>query len=190
MEAGHARIDQFEPRIAEAVGDPDLAVRGTQSIRGVMVATEVEVASMLARVDADVAGLLTDADTHARMRVADRREQLAGTRRELALHAAALAAGFQNLLGLLDEADARLALPEPPRALPRSAPPAPARTPAPAPAQTPPAAPAEPPRLRLAESPGPAPAPAPQAEAGVADSGVAEGPSRRRWWMRWFRPAA
>ena len=179
MEAGQARIDRIEPRIAEAVGDPDLADRGTQAIREVMVATEVEVASMLARVDTDVVRLLAQADATSRTRVSDRREQLAGVRRELALWAAAVAAGFENLLGLLDEADARMAAP----ALPQAEPAVPVRA-----AQ---AGPASPPRLRLAESPAPtAEEQAPAAGAEEPDSGEAAGPSRQRWWRRWFRQAA
>jgi hypothetical protein len=191
VEAGQARIDRIAPRSAEAAGDPDLAVRGTQSIREVMVATEVEVASMLARVDADVARLIGEADAAARERVSDRREQLAGVRRELALWGAAVAVGFENLLGLLDEADARMAVPAP-------APPAREAVPAAqdgavsAP-QPPPAAPV--PHLRLAESPASAAtgvketqAPADGAE--EADVGETTEPPRRRWWQRWFRQAA
>ena len=184
MEAGQARIDRMEPRIAEAVTDPDLAVRGTQSIREVMVATEVEVASMLARVDEDVARLIAEADSSARARVSDRREQLAGVRRELALWAAAVGQGFQNLLDLLDEADARMAEPEPEPL--QAAPPPPIPR---APAEVP----AEPPRLRLAESPAPAvtgDGRAAAEESGHSPSGGAEGRSRRRWWRRWFRQAA
>ena len=184
MEAGQARIDRIEPPQAEAAPEPDLAVRGTKSIREVMVATEVEVASMLARVDADVARLIADADANARARVIDRREQLAGVRRELAIWAAAVAVGFENLLGLLDEADSRLAAPEPPRAVPE---PPQAR-------QVPPLAAvpkaSEQPRLRLAESPAPAPEGSPSASGGETDAQETEDTSRRRWWMRWFRPAA
>lgn len=181
MEAGQARIDRIEPRIADAVGDPDLAVSGTQAIREMMVATEVEVASMLGRVDTDVARLIEQADSTARTRVTDRREQLAGVRRELALWAAAVAVGFENLLGLLDEADARMAVPEPPRAEPA------------VPVRAAEEGSPSPPRLRLAESPASETedgegAPAPGAE--EPDSGEAEGPSRRRWWRRWFRQAA
>ena len=187
MEAGHARIEEIEPRIAEAVGDPDLAGRGTQAIREVMAATEVDVASMLARLDADVARLIADADTSARTRVSDRRRQLAGARRELALWAAAVAQGFENVLGLLDEADARMAVPEISQAVPAASKTVPESVPAPATE----AGAARPSRLRLAESP---PAGAEDASAAgdgdEADAGEAEGAPRPRWWRRWFRQAA
>ena len=211
MEAGQARIEPSEPRSAEAASEPDLAVRGTKAIREVMVATEVEVASMLARVDADVVRLLDEADTHARMRVSDRREQLAGVRRELAIWAAAVAAGFENLLGQLDEADSRMAVPAPPRAVPdppqeaerpQEAPAPPRPVPETAPFSSPTAAaagsrpvvaapePLGPPRLRLAGSPAGEAEGEPAEVGGEAETEGAEGNSRPRWWRRWFRPAA
>ena len=190
MEAGQARIDRIAPRIAEAAGDPDLAARGTQSIREVMVATEVEVASMLARVDADVARLIGEADATARERVSDRRQQLAGVRRELALWGAAVAVGFENLLGLLDEADARMAVPAAPT--PGAAAPQ-AQDGENAAAEASSAAPVT--RLRLAGDPAPAAAgvketQAPADGAEEVDVGETTGPPRRRWWQRWFRQAA
>ena len=188
MEAGQARIGQIEPRSADAGGEPDLADRGTQSIREVMVATEVQVASMLERADSAVARMIADADSRSRAQVSDRRRQLADVRRELALWAAAVAAGFENVLGLLDEADERMAVPEPPRAVP-DPPPAPAREAAPEPRQEAPS----PPRLRLAQSPDPAAA-GRQSTVSRAGEDVAaggqEGSPRPRWWRRWFRQAA
>lgn len=153
--------------------DVDPAVRyeaGARAISGIVASTEREVAAMLERAARERAA----ATAHVRLRVRERtagdRLRLASLRHQLTGQRDAVAGGFDALLGLLDEADRRLAFNDGGAGI----------------------------ELELARSPALAAPVAAAPEAPVsATSGPAEGASppasvaaKRRWWHRWVRPAA
>jgi hypothetical protein len=154
----------------EAALDP--AVRyeaGARAISGIVASTEREVAGMIER----AAREREAATAHVRLRVREHtagdRLRLASLRHELTGQRDAVATGFDALLGLLDEADRRLAFndggPGIARELARPALSAPATA-----------------SQRDGVSSPPEPAQGPTRPASAA--------ARRRWWHRWVRPAA
>ena len=152
--------------------EPDAYEAGADAISGILATTEVELAAMLARADKARAGVSAEVRLRVRERTASDRLRLGALRHELVRQRDTITGGFDSLLGLLDEADRRLACND----------------------ET-----ASEIDEELAR-PGPAVAFAVQAASSAARDASRGGekgtvappapPAKRRWWHRWVRPAA
>lgn len=151
--------------------EPDAYEAGADAISGILATTEVELAAMLARADQARAGESAEVRLRVREHTAADRLRLGALRYELVRQRDTIAGGFDSLLGLLDEADRRLACNDATaNQIDEEARPAPAVVPA-----------------VLAASSAARDAPR-GGEDGSVDPPAA--PGKRRWWHRWVRPAA
>ena len=156
----------------ESSPEPDAYEAGADAISGILATTEVDLAGMLARADKARAGVSAEVRLRVRERTASDRMRLGALRHELMRRGTRSPAASTLLLGLLDEADRRLACndataSEIDEELAR---PAPAVTLA----------------VQAASSA------ARDASRGGEKGTVAPPapPAKRRWWHRWVRPAA
>ena len=156
----------------DSTPEPDAYKAGADAISGVLATTEIELAGMLARADKARTGVSAEIRLRVRERTASDRLRLGVLRHELVRQRDAIAGGFDSLLGLMDEADRRLACNgtaanEIDEELAR---PAPAVVVA----------------LQAASS-----AAKDSPRSGDTSAQDTSGPpSQRRWWHRWVRPAA
>lgn len=170
--AVQSAIAPLETVSLDSAPEPDAYEAGADAISGILAATEVELAGMLARAEKTRAGVSAGVRLRVRERTASDRLRLGALRHELVCQKETIAGGFDSLLGLLDEADRRLACND---------------------------ATASEIEEELAR-PVPAVVLAVQAASSAAN-GVSRGdesggenasapPPKRRWWHRWVRPAA
>ena len=89
--------------------EPDAYEAGADAISGILATTEVELAGMLVRADKARAGVSAEVRLRVRERTASDRMRLGALRHELVRQRDTIAGSFDSLLGLLDEADRRLA---------------------------------------------------------------------------------
>jgi hypothetical protein len=151
---------------------PDAYEAGGEAISGILATTEVELAAMLARADEARAGVSAEVRLRVRERTAGDRLRLGALRHELVRQKDTIAGGFDSLLGLLDEADRRLACND--------------------------ATAGEIDKKLARPEPGvilavQAASAARKTASRGGEEGAAEAPSpaaRQRWWHRWVRPAA
>ena len=152
--------------------EPDAYEAGADAISGILATTEVELAAMLARADKARAGVSAEVRLRVRERTASDRLRLGALRHELVRQKDTIAGGFDSLLGLLDEADRRLACndataSEIDEELARPAP-----------------------EVVLAVQAASSAAKNAARGGKMATAEAPASPAKRRWWHRWVRPAA